>query len=122
MPRVEEYCNEESFKASCGPNRVIMMKYAAYGRMTLGRCVKKDLGYVGCSANVLEVADHLCSGKHECEFRIPDMDKYRQPTQTCLEELKSYLEASYICEDGELLWAALWLYLLHADYGNSMLK
>ncbi len=25
-----------------------MMKTAQYGRMRLGRCVRKDLGYIGC--------------------------------------------------------------------------
>lgn len=33
------------------------MKSALYGRMRVGRCVKNDLGYVGCSANVLGVSD-----------------------------------------------------------------
>lgn len=103
---MEEYCNEETFKASCGHDQVIVMTAAAYGRMRLGRCVKKDLGYVGCSADVLEVMDHLCSGRYECEFRIPDLDKYRQVDQTCLEELKAYLEASYTCVDGKYIMIA----------------
>ena len=99
---MEEYCDVESFKANCGPDKVIMMVAALYGRMQLGRCVKKDLGYVGCSADVIDVMDHLCSGRHECQFRIPDLDQYRDDSQTCLSELKSYLEASYKCVEGEL--------------------
>lgn len=75
------------------------METARYGRMRLGRCVKNDLGYVGCFTDVLDLVDSRCSGKSQCEFQIPDpeLDKL----QPCLEDLKSYLEASYRCVKGE---------------------
>ena len=77
------------------------MDTARYGRMRLGRCVKNDLGYVGCFTDVLDLIDARCSGRSQCEFQIPDpeLDKL----QPCLEDLKSYLEASYRCVKGNVL-------------------
>ena len=37
---VRELCQLETFSASCGQDEVIVMQYARYGRMRLGRCVK----------------------------------------------------------------------------------
>ncbi len=37
---VQEFCQLETFSASCGQDEVIVMQYARYGRMRLGRCVK----------------------------------------------------------------------------------
>ena len=44
---VRDYCETETFNASCHHGEVIVMKSALYGRMRLGRCVRKDLGYIG---------------------------------------------------------------------------
>ena len=38
------------------------MEVARYGRMRLGRCVKNDLGYVGCFSDVIQILDSKCSG------------------------------------------------------------
>lgn len=45
---VRDFCETETFNASCRQGEVIVMKSALYGRMRLGRCVRKDLGYIGC--------------------------------------------------------------------------
>ncbi len=69
--------------------------------MSVYRCVKKDLGYVGCSSDILPAMDKMCSGSHSCDFRIPDLDVMVDRSETpCLEELKSYLEASHTCVKG----------------------
>lgn len=94
-----EYCQLETFVASCDPDEVIVMEMAHYGRMRLGRCVKGDLGYIGCSADVLEVTDRKCSGRHRCEIRIPNEEFER--TKPCYMELKAYFEAQYHCVKGE---------------------
>ena len=52
-----EYCPWETFKATCKEDEVIAMETARYGRMRLGRCVKNDLGYVGCFTDVLYLGD-----------------------------------------------------------------
>ncbi len=54
---VRDYCQFESFNASCPSDSVVVMETAQYGRMRFGRCVDRDYGYVGCSANVLQQAD-----------------------------------------------------------------
>ena len=87
--------------ASCDPDEVIAMELAHYGRMRLGRCVKGDLGYIGCSADVLDVTDRKCSGRHRCEIRIPNEEFER--TKPCYMELKSYFEAQYHCVKGKCL-------------------
>ena len=70
------------------------MKSAYYGRMRLGRCVRMNMGYIGCEEDVLDLADQRCSGRNECKIKVPDTNFER--TQPCF-ELKSYLEIEYTC-------------------------
>ena len=95
-----EFCETETFRASCPEDKVIVMQRALYGRMRLGRCVKKDLGYIGCQADVLPLADRRCSGHNTCEIRLPD--SMLDTTKPCLEELKTYFEASFACLNGKI--------------------
>jgi len=74
------------------------METARYGRMKLGRCIKYDLGFIGCSADVLALADSMCSGRWRCEIALPNEAFDR--INPCLSELKSYLTASYSCVTG----------------------
>ena len=99
---IREFCQFQSFKAECPQGEVIMMTHARYGRMRLGRCVVADLGYVGCSTDVLHLADRKCSGRRKCEISVPDEAFDR--ISTCLTELTKYLEASYKCVKGKLSW------------------
>lgn len=75
------------------------MQEAMYGRMRLGRCAVADLGYIGCSADVLPLADRWCSGRRTCEIAVPrgELDD----TKPCYQELKTYLEAAYACVRGK---------------------
>ena len=59
------------------------------------RCVTIDLGYLGCHTDVLNIADRHCSGRQTCMIRVPDPDM--ENTRPCLKELKTYLEANYVC-------------------------
>ncbi len=93
-----EFCDTEVFQPSCAENEVIVINSAKYGRMRLGRCVEIDLGYLGCYTDVLDLADRRCSGRRSCEIRVPDADF--EQTRPCLKELKTYLEASYVCVPG----------------------
>jgi len=74
------------------------METARYGRMRLGRCIQYDLGFIGCSADVLGLADSVCSGRRRCEISLPNEAFDR--VKPCLSELKSYLTASYRCLKG----------------------
>jgi len=93
-----DYCSTEEFSARCEAGHVILMTSGRYGRMRIGRCVRVDFGFVGCSSDVIDVLDRHCSGRKECRLRIPDpeMDE-RRP---CLSDLTRYLEASYRCIPG----------------------
>jgi len=58
-----DYCDTESFRASCNSqDEVVMIERAVYGRMRLGRCVEMDMGHVGCQSNVLQTA--VCWAGH----------------------------------------------------------
>lgn len=93
LAKGREYC-WQTFNASCDKNEVIVMNSALYGRMRLGKCLKKDY-YVGCQADVLPFMDDLCSGKQYCELDIPD--NKLQTMVTCRDDLMAYLEAVYKC-------------------------
>ena len=84
------------------------METAVYGRRTMGRCIGEEVGfasfredprYVGCFADVIDIADKRCSGKATCEIRIPDQEM--EQINPCYTGLKMYLEASYLCVSGK---------------------
>ena len=97
MLDLKDYCHGESFQPRCSYDEVIEMQRAVYGRMELGRCVKLDMGYIGCNTSVLDLADDRCSGRRMCDISVPDLTF--ESTKPCL-ELKSYLRASYTCITG----------------------
>jgi len=87
------------FNASCsGPDDVIMMQTAFYGRMKFGRCMKEDHGSVGCTADVLSYLDRVCSGRRQCQLMVPDATLHAM--HRCPKEVMSYLEATYTCVNG----------------------
>ena len=94
-----DFCSTEEFSARCKNGHVILITSGRYGRMRIGRCVRVDFGFVGCYADVVDVLDRHCSGRQQCQLRIPDpeMDE-RRP---CLSDLTRYLEASYRCIPGQ---------------------
>ena len=98
IPEIREYCQWETFNATCSSNEIIFMKVANYGRMRFGRCVKENHGNIGCSSNVLPQLDRKCSGRHTCQLVIPDPMLHN--IHPCPKELVPYLEASYICLPG----------------------
>lgn len=74
------------------------METARYGRMKIGRCVKKNLGYLGCAVDVLGLVDSRCSGRQSCSVRTQDDTLYR--THPCPDDTTSYLETKYSCLPG----------------------
>ena len=97
-----EYCNMEVFNATCRPDEVIVMDSARYGRMKLGRCVRRNLGYLGCGMDVLPYMDKACTGKRQCDFTVPTPALYA--TQPCPGDTTPYLEAGHTCTKGKILF------------------
>ena len=97
---VQEYCNSETFEASCAEGMVIVMQSALYGRMRLRRCVQTDFGFVGCSSDVLHLMDRRCSGQRTCSVRVADA--MFEDASVCNVEFKSHLEAVYSCMPGNI--------------------
>ena len=97
----EEFCQDESFTARChGRHDVIVMETARYGRPRLGRCVHRDLGYLGCTVDALRVLDSRCSGHpHGCSLSI--MDRQLRQLRPCPLDVTWHLEAQYTCVQGQ---------------------
>ena len=103
-----EYCAFEYFNASCqSPTERIYIRSAQYGRMRVGRCVKVDLGYLGCSADVRHVIEFRCSGRPRCSVAVVDEElRTRSP---CPSDVTWYLQVSYACVSGQSLIAGFLL-------------
>lgn len=91
-----EYCEWETFNPSCAEDEVVVITRAKYGRMVLGRCVKKDYGHIGCETDVTSELDRECSGRRACKKPIISLHNKR----SCPTDFKSYLEAGYECVKG----------------------
>jgi len=98
---VVEYCQDEKFTAKCEEtNEVVLMESARYGRMAIGRCVRQDLGYMGCTVNALTTLDAYCSGQPGgCELSI--MDSALRSLKPCPTDVTWHLEAAYTCVSGK---------------------
>lgn len=95
---IPQYCHNEVFEAECQKDNVIIMEKAYYGRMSKGRCVKTDFGFVGCRTDVISLATARCSGRSTCSIGVPDA--MFDNTRPCNDDLKSYFEADYRCIPG----------------------
>jgi len=95
---VHEYCNADEFEATCGVGAVVLMDYANYGNIKVGRCLQDPQYIKGCSSDVLSIMDTLCSGRSSCRFRVPEQNL--NGLRICPKELSQYLEASFTCLPG----------------------
>ena len=75
-----------------------MITSAHYGRMKIGRCVKSDFGFLGCSRDVMALMDRKCSGRQRCQVKV--VDPTFENIQACNAEFKNYLDTSYECVKG----------------------
>jgi len=95
-----EYCQFEAFNATCPKGQLVVVDEARYGRQRLGRCVTRDYGFIGCTANVIDVLDAACTGRTWCEVPVPSL---RRRVQPCPKDLTAYLYATYHCIKGTTL-------------------
>jgi hypothetical protein len=93
-----QYCLEDTFEAKCQENQIVVIDYAKYGRMELGRCVERDYGYIGCATNVTRTLAAKCSGRQECT--VVNFEALFAKQHQCATDLKSYLDAEYSCVNG----------------------
>jgi len=99
-----EYCQQEKFTARCDQsNEIVLMESAQYGRMEIGRCVRQDLGYVGCTVDALPTLHARCSGQPGgCELSI--MDPALRNLKPCPPDVTWHLKAAYTCVPGKYLF------------------
>ena len=95
-----EYCEGETLSILCGQSETIRINTALYGRMQLGRCVKVDLGYLGCQTDVLSIMDRLCSGRTSCQIDTVNRGIFN--VNVPCSELQVYLHVEYACVPGIL--------------------
>ena len=101
FPEIKEYCQFQSFNATCQPGEVVLIESAMYGRMRTGKCVTRNYGHVGCERDVKQYLETVCSGRQSCKFEVPDATlKSMRP---CPKDFASYLAASYSCVSGRWL-------------------
>ena len=109
-----EVCISEEFRASCPLDRVILINSAEYGRMEVGRCIRKPDEFLGCTNDVLPILDRRCSGKQKCNFILSTIDDIEAANENCLEILMKYLKVDYTCLQGmavHLLFYSLCLFI-----------
>ena len=92
---VRDYCDGETFEAKCKQDQFIIIKSALYGRMSVGRCVLKEYGYIGCQENVTYLVNKLCSGRNECRFEVTANEF--EGSKPCPDGFDSYLQIEFTC-------------------------
>jgi len=95
-----EVCISEDLRISCLSNQVIFVTSAIFGRMEVGRCIKKNDEFLGCANDVLPLLDRWCSGRQECMFEVTN-DHLEAANKDCLEILMKYLKVEYTCFNGK---------------------
>lgn len=93
-----EYCNYETFTGRCASGEVIQILQAEYGHISLGRCIKVDIGHFGCKADVTSQLSRHCNGQQSCEFYV-DSEELRS-LEPC-PGMAVFLKVSYACLKGE---------------------
>ena len=91
-------CHRETLNITCDQNEVISMVTARYGRMAIGRCAQRNLGYIGCVKDVLPYLDTQCSGRPSCSVYVGNDALYE--THACPTDTNSYLQTSHKCVPG----------------------
>ena len=89
----------DTMNATCPTGHVMLIHDARFGRMALGRCVKQNLGYLGCEADAIPVLDKYCTGKRKCTVPVPN--PYLHVLKPCPEDTTPYLLSSHYCVPGK---------------------
>ena len=93
-----DFCTSEKFEPHCNKDEVVIIESAVYGRMEPGKCFPKEEGTFGCSADVKNIIDSLCSGRQSCT--VPTFNTELYDTKPCGIGSLGYLSVSYRCMKG----------------------
>lgn len=92
-----EYCSHETFNARCSTGEIIQILSAHYGHISLGRCIKVDVGHFGCMADVTGALSIMCNEEQSCQMDV-DSDELRS-LEPC-PGMAVFLKISYACLKG----------------------
>ncbi|ESN90762.1 hypothetical protein HELRODRAFT_166464 [Helobdella robusta] len=90
-----EYCYYEKFEPRCEDGDVIIIINATYGRMSFGRCVRTNFGFIGCFDDVTGLLHRKCTGRQGCAVHV--VEPTFSGLKPCNMELKSYLRVEFVC-------------------------
>jgi len=111
-----EVCKWQAFEADCGHDSVVLIDRALFGRMQLGSCLTEDFGHVGCVADVRQLIEWRCAGRHDCRVELPDVALDRSP-HGCPPDLLAYLEVEYHCQ---ICKSLVFRHLLLSQHGSEI--
>jgi len=95
---VREFCDWETANATCpGPDELVVVRGARYGRLRLNRCAAKSYGNLGCGADVTAMFASTCSARPSCHVTVISLHGIHT---TCPSDLKAYVELTYDCVKG----------------------
>ena len=69
--------------------------------MEIGRCVKNNIGFLGCHNDALTSLDGECAGKSSCAVLV-SQSLWKQEDRSCPEALMGYLDVKYSCQKGKI--------------------
>ena len=105
-----EFCQSETFRPRCLAGEAVIITKAVYGRMSHdSRCLqdeevlpalRDDPKYMGCFEDVLPVVRERCSGRSDCQIRIPDTEM--EKTNACYRNMFKYLVVTFRCITGRI--------------------
>lgn len=95
----QKVCIYETFRANCGPGRVILIVEALRGRMRNDSgCLSLRPGERPCSADAQLFAERQCSGRRRCSLH-PTNDNLKHVNGNCSKYDEKFLDIAYSCED-----------------------
>jgi len=110
---------EDVLEFQCDPDEIIIVENARYGRMSIGRCVTRDYGYIGCGSDVTYIVAAKCAGRRHC--RIVNIEALLSGVmKVCPADLKGYLQASIICVKGLMNQRILYLFVILTDFYHNI--
>ena len=99
----QEYCEHETFVATCSDGEVVLVTSANYGRQRTGKCIPEKYALyasdLGCSTDVLTFINNKCSGRQSCSFHVSNFVAQLE-TDCPTSVIRSYFEVSYTCLKG----------------------